>query len=187
MTDKGGQETRVCAACEKPLVQKTGERPARFRVRATCGSSCGSRLAQMNRKRVPVEERFWAKVDKDGPVPAACPELGKCWMWTAAAAKRGYGTFNRGPDNGMWTPAHRFAFELVRGPVAADAVHLHHLCKTPRCVNPNHLLPVSYAEHGLQHRATHCFRGHELAIHGSYRRGGTGPLVYCRACRRRGS
>ena len=32
----------------------------------------------------PVEERFWPKVDKNGPVPEPHPELGPCWVWTGA-------------------------------------------------------------------------------------------------------
>jgi hypothetical protein len=28
-----------------------------------------------------LEERFWEKVDKNGPVPAHRPELGPCWVW----------------------------------------------------------------------------------------------------------
>jgi hypothetical protein len=28
-----------------------------------------------------IIERFWAKVNKDGPIPEHCSELGKCWVW----------------------------------------------------------------------------------------------------------
>jgi hypothetical protein len=28
----------------------------------------------------PLGERFWVKVNKDGPVPVHCPELGPCWV-----------------------------------------------------------------------------------------------------------
>jgi len=44
-----------------------------------------------------LEDRFWAKVDKNGPVPAHRPELGPCWIWTAARFKRGYGKFGVEP------------------------------------------------------------------------------------------
>ena len=39
-------------------------------------------------------ERFWAKVNRDGTVPAHCPELGPCWVWTAAVTKFGYSKFS---------------------------------------------------------------------------------------------
>lgn len=29
------------------------------------------------------EPKFWEKVNKHGPVPEHCPELGPCWIWTA--------------------------------------------------------------------------------------------------------
>ena len=48
-------------------------------------------------KTMPLEDRFWAKVDKNGPVPAHRPELGPCWIWTAARFKRGYGKFGVEP------------------------------------------------------------------------------------------
>jgi hypothetical protein len=37
-----------------------------------------------------LPERFWKKVDKNGPVPAHRPELGPCWLWTGALVGRGY-------------------------------------------------------------------------------------------------
>jgi hypothetical protein len=36
-------------------------------------------------------ERFWAKVDKNGPIPAYRPDLGPCWLWTASKRADGYG------------------------------------------------------------------------------------------------
>src|SRR5208282_3495744 len=30
----------------------------------------------------PRERRFWAHVDKNGPVPPHRPALGPCWVWT---------------------------------------------------------------------------------------------------------
>jgi hypothetical protein len=36
-----------------------------------------------------VEERFWEKVNKDGPEVRS--GLGKCWLWTGAKDSSGYG------------------------------------------------------------------------------------------------
>lgn len=42
----------------------------------------------------PLEERFWAKVNKDGPIPEHRPELGPCWVWTGSLS-RGYPILTR--------------------------------------------------------------------------------------------
>ncbi len=39
-----------------------------------------------------VHQRFWAKVDKNGPVSAHAPSLGQCWLWTGCVLN-GYGQF----------------------------------------------------------------------------------------------
>lgn len=79
-----------------------------------------------------AEERFWAKVDKASP--------GGCWEWTAALSDTGYGSFGVGP--GHKANAHRYSYELVNGPVP-KGLHLDHLCRVRRCVNPEHLEVVT--------------------------------------------
>lgn len=39
------------------------------------------------------EERFWAHVNKSGPVPGHRVELGPCWVWQGAPNDAGYGMF----------------------------------------------------------------------------------------------
>jgi hypothetical protein len=46
--------------------------------------------------------------------------------------------------------AHR-AFYMASGRVLAKGQHLHHVCQTPLCVNPDHLVIVDPAEHGRMH------------------------------------
>lgn len=68
---------------------------------------------------------------------------------------------------------HRVVYEWLCGPIP-EGRGLHHICETPRCVNPKHLQPVDHAEHQVEHgykgieiraanaRAkTHCLNGHE--------------------------
>lgn len=62
------------------------------------------------------EQRFWPKVNKEGPAPEYNPALGPCWIWQAALTD-GYGSFWDGtrdaegrPRN---VPAHRFSFLLT--------------------------------------------------------------------------
>lgn len=88
----------------------------------------------------PLADRFWEKVNKDGPVPAHCPELGPCWLWTASTNKAGYGKIGSGAggpaEQTLLAP--RVAWELTNDPIPAGLLALHH-CDNPPCVNPAHL------------------------------------------------
>lgn len=85
--------------------------------------------------RIPVETRFWAKVDKGGPTPAHVEASGSCWLWTAAKNARGYGHFN---DGTRIVHAHRFAWALSNGPIP-PGLEIDHICFTTSCVRPSHL------------------------------------------------
>lgn len=93
-------------------------------------------------RSLPFKERFWAKVDRDGPVPEHRPDLGPCWLWAAGLNRDGYGRFG---VSGTKLGAHRVAYELLRGPIP-DGLELDHLCRAPCCVNPDHLEPVTHRE-----------------------------------------
>lgn len=85
-----------------------------------------------------IVERFWSKVDKNGPVH---PALGtRCWLWTGSVAPV-YGQIHLGhpytPGSKHWK-THRFSWELHHGPIPDGCVVLHR-CDIPRCVNPEHL------------------------------------------------
>ena len=75
-----------------------------------------------------IEERFWAKVDRTGD----------CWLWTGCVDKDGYGLFY----SDRTQRAHRFAWELIVGPLPPDGLDHRHTCPK-RCVNPGHLRPAS--------------------------------------------
>lgn len=122
-----------------------------------------------------IERRFWAKVDKNGP--------NGCWVWTAANAS-GYGRF----WVGHLVVAHRFAYELLVGPIP-DGMQLDHLCRNPPCVNPAHLEPVTCRVNLLRgetqtarrSRQTHCSRGHEFTAANTYTK--PNGARNCRACK----
>ena len=79
-----------------------------------------------------MHERFWAKVDKNGP-----PYLDSvCWIWTGGLGSTGYGSFW---DGSKTVSAHRLAYELVYG----TPLHFptSHRCGISFCVNPEHLAP----------------------------------------------
>ena len=84
-----------------------------------------------------------------------------CWFWIGRLDKNGYG---RLCFAGRHRLAHVLAWERFRGPVSAGLV-LDHLCRVPRCVNPDHLEPVTQlvnVRRGWQATKTHCVRGHEF-------------------------
>ena len=100
------------------------------------------------RRLMSPEDRFWVKVDKNGPVPAARPDLGPCWLWTGTKLPKGYGSFYY--LAGRRAYAHRFAYELLVGPIPADRPQIDHLCRVTSCVNPTHLEPVTNRENTLR-------------------------------------
>lgn len=138
-----------------------------------------------------LTSRFWEKVNKDAPIPAARRDLGRCWMWTAGLSK-GYGQFIvMAGHRGRPILAHRMAWELLRGSVP-DGLELDHLCRVRACVNPDHLEPVTSEENirrGMwgpvaNARKTHCAHGHEFTPENTYRPPRRPHVRQCRECMR---
>jgi hypothetical protein len=94
-------------------------------------------------------ERFWSKIEP----------VGECWEWQASVNAGGYGRFWLSVHE--YEMAHRFAYELLAGPIP-EGMTLDHLCRNRLCCNPEHLEPVSLAENIRRGAATktHCPQGH---------------------------
>lgn len=69
------------------------------------------------------------------------PDTG-CWILDRLISRANYGCVKR---NGKWIGTHRLFYEQKHGPIP-DGLHLDHLCRTPACVNPDHLEPVTITE-----------------------------------------
>lgn len=135
------------------------ERPAR--CRGLCSLDYNRWLRDPQRPRRPSdEERFWMRVDKNGP--------NGCWLWTGAIHVAGYGHVS-GRRSGRSDLAHRYAYELLVGHVP-EGFHLDHLCRVPHCVKaivdeygPAHLEAVTPAENARRSEPAqrrHCPKGH---------------------------
>lgn len=122
-----------------------------------------------------ADSSFAQRVDIDGD----------CLVWRGCLNEKGYGILTRHGKNHR---AHRYAFEVVRGPILAG-MQLDHLCRVRACVNPAHLEPVTSRENtrrGLNHVAaqmarTECPQGHPYNELNTYVSRGK---RYCRTCRR---
>lgn len=111
----------------------------------SCACGCGATFLEYDKwgyrrrwlsghhGRRPLSDRFWAKVNKDGPIH---PILGTaCWPWAGAMVSGGYGHIGMG---GQGYVAHRVSWELANGAIP-DELFVLHKCDNPPCVRPEHL------------------------------------------------
>ena len=128
--------------------------------------------------------RFWNKVQ---------PDDSGCWLWTGALSSAGRPSYR---VSGVSKLAYRVAFAALVAPIL-DGLTIDHLCRTPRCVRPEHLETVTASENtsrawdvrgrapkreraklvtvmvaGVEIKVraikTHCPRGHEYTAENTY-------------------
>lgn len=80
-------------------------------------------------------ERFWSRVQKDGPTQDHCPELGPCWPWSGKPNSAGYGRLFLGQRSLL---THRIAFTLSNSSIPNDLLVCHR-CDFRLCCRPEHL------------------------------------------------
>jgi hypothetical protein len=98
--------------------------------------------ANSRRNHIPIPplsqsdvERFWSKIDKNGPT--IYPRLGACWQWQAGAIA-GYGIFKVRENGKVYNVrANRVSYALAKRDPGAKLVC--HKCDNPGCCNPHHL------------------------------------------------
>lgn len=114
---------RLCDQCGRSFTihQSTIDRGS--------GKYC-SRSCYYSARTVPIEDRFWDKVNTDGPI--LVPELGACWPWTANRLPKGYGVI--GSNRNGSSLAHRLAWKIATGEPVPDGFDVCHVCDNPPCV-----------------------------------------------------
>ncbi len=136
-------------------------------------------------ERLPM--RFWDKV-----IPE--PNSG-CWLWFGCTSDAGYGRCQGRKVVASPVLVHRYAYTELIGPIP-PGLTIDHLCKTPCCVNPAHLEPVTQRENNRRAdwrpgvkaataallAKTTCANGHELS--GDNLQWENGKHRRCVICRR---
>lgn len=106
------------------------------------------------------------------PIETLIPYIdasGDCWEWTGVLEGHQYGTLRVEVDGvRVKRRAHRLVWVALCGPIPGN-LPLDHLCRVKRCVNPDHLEPVTdrinvLRGHGPSAQAARrafCQRGHQ--------------------------
>lgn len=139
----------------------------------------------------------WLAMTIEGFMDRVMPEPNSgCWLWMGNLAdKRGYGLVSvRSGDKYIRIGAHRFSWQLHKGPIPKGILVCHH-CDVPSCVNPDHLFLGTHSDNtkdahskgrmdaGEKWRTkTHCPQGHQYDEANTFRYQGR---RYCRACGRK--
>lgn len=127
--------TGHCAACYHHLRRTGQDRPEHLCQTIDHGDA--------QQDLIDIIDRFTARLRIDPTTD--------CWLWTGAVTTRGYG---RMTIDGLTTSTHRFAYQMLVGPIPPATV-IDHLCERKRCCNPDHLEPVTQGENARRYRRNH--------------------------------
>jgi hypothetical protein len=104
---------------------------------SVAGTSTGPGRGRGLRRKRPLADRLWAKVEK--------ADVDACWEWTGSRTPHGYGQIRESGVGSALVHAHRVAYEAAVGPIP-EGLEIDHLCRNRACCNPAHLEPVTHQE-----------------------------------------
>jgi hypothetical protein len=120
-----------------------------------------ARRSNMPFNSTPWPKRFWDKVDKNGPTPEHCPELGQCWIWKGA--KKHGTSYGLVKFLGKPMRAHRVAWFIIHGEWPSECIL--HRCDNPPCVRDSHLFDGTQADNMADRYNKGRYKSHrELCI-----------------------
>lgn len=107
----------------------------------------------------------------------------ECWLFAGNKDQAGYGSIWRNNKN---LRAHRVTYENFKGEIP-EGYHIDHLCRTPPCINPDHLEAVTPRENVLRGigvaaksaKRSACIHGHTYTEANTYMRRNN---RVCRTC-----
>lgn len=121
--------------------------------------------ANCNTDRSNREHRLATKTERQGD----------CLVWTGTVLQNGYGTMR---VHYRREYVHRISYELAKGPIPTG-LHIDHLCRNTRCVEPSHLEAVTpgentrraapYRKPVVHVKPERCSKGHEMTEENTYR------------------
>ena len=119
-------------------------------------------------------------------------QFGACLLWIRGLNRPGGYGRHYDPITKKSSLAHVWNWTRINGPVPIG-MELDHLCRNTRCVNVDHLEPVTHRENMMRGNSiqtfnakkTHCIRGHEFTPENTYSSPGT-TWRACRICKRLG-
>lgn len=104
--------------------------------------------AHITQKRL---DRWWGRVDKNGPLPEEREWLGPCWLWGGHVRKDGYGAISLMAKTRY---AHRVFWAIEHGDPAPGAF-IDHLCMVRHCVNVSHMREADRVTNGQNRSGKH--------------------------------
>lgn len=177
-----------------------------------CRVAYRARAAELRRRRGSQERKGPSTMADLLTARTGPPTDAGCWPWTGQIDPQGYGRLSfTDPLVPKSEPrrlrekrfgAHRCSYEHYVGPIPTGLT-LDHVCHSRdtdcaggprcphrRCVNPDHLEPVTSAVNTMRGRSlstinatkTHCIHGHEFTPENTYR--GPDGARSCRTCQR---
>lgn len=88
-----------------------------------------------------------------------------CVEWLGWRDKKGYGYFEHDGRRGVLV--HRAIYIETHGPLDAST-QVHHQCRNKSCVNVEHLVALTAAEHAAEHLHDECAHGHPFSPDNTY-------------------